>query len=440
MIIYILKIKTMLIIINIIQLVICFYFFWTKFFRSKEWEGIYIFPFLLFTFYILIPFFIFIIVYNFYNIFLFLNSTYTSLWLFIILCLLIYKNKELISTTYQHFNESFHDFFICWGFFNLILLRANRYFLKTEESFYLVIVSFILSVFIYNDLNKITNAIKETKIFNYTVYVHLHLKNFLFGLWYEYLNCMSRSNIYNSIMTTLGLSCIFFLYTYRFLLHHDFGVFPFIFLLLFSVLNMIENKIIFNKKNIEHYFEKENQLYLYQIKNALGIDNNILNTKQELFYIQKRFMFKKLYNMGKQGAKNVPNNIKEIHETASPFITTVAGMAGITLAKIEYDNMVINLKMLEHNIEQEEREAIKLKIDSEKTMQSVHVNNLDVLQKEKVQLSTEFRKCKLSSECNEKNEAFLKSVIEESNKRIKQEEVLITKYQEKIKELIDKKK
>jgi len=203
----------------------------------------------------------------------------------------------------QQYQLIYFDYFLINSLISLVIFKINK--ITFQISFIYLFIGILLFVIIFkNYLLLIGNKIKDTYFFNFILFSDLLIKEFIYSCIFTFIESMTFDKSKKLYIFLFFFSFSYFITTFLFYVGMHYNLIFFIFLLLISILNLIENQYIFTQKNID-----ENQLENLNFKNIqtiLNIKNTKFNKNQNLFYIQKRYMhYETLRKFAKEHALTV---------------------------------------------------------------------------------------------------------------------------------------
>lgn len=295
-----------------------------------------------------------------------------------------------ISTKLKNINEIYIDYILCITFLNLIILKLNQIFFKIPY-IYLYPIILLISILFINQWFLITDKIKNTYLFNWSLYTFLIFKNGIYGLIFEYFNYVEQEKYTNLLVFLTGFVLSSWFLNILFLILNNFynlSILIFFILLIINIFNLIEKKIIFNNKNLNN----DQKIDYILVKNILKIENQKFNKNKSLFYIQKRYMhFNEIKNLIKKHGVTVITSA-----TAGSLFT---GYLQHSSVQVQKDQLEIQKEQFNFQKELElkkfEEEKLKEKESFQKWREELDLKKLKTKQKSLNEIDQKIEKYQL---------------------------------------------
>lgn len=323
----------------------------------------------------------------------------------------------------------FSEYSIIYMFAYILLSRLNFIFNLKCSLIFICFISIFITIFFKNFLIKISEKLKNTLFFNFLLFYHLIIKNYIYQIFFEFFQLFENYQYKKFVYFLLGFNIALYFVTffnYMFSYHQNLFL---VLLLLNTLLHYIQNQFIFNLENIQNIFkQKEFELDYNYIQKILGITNNsnFLKKNKKLIYIQKRYVvsdkakqkvidniFVSIGSLGLGGALGMAGVLSTIKVNESTVET------GKENLKINAERLALEKERLAFEKRQEEIKAAlekdknaieKFKADLEKDKNAIEKSKVD-LEKDK-ELHQFFKDLK---EKNEKDNFILNQKIKEHN-------------------------
>lgn len=295
-----------------------------------------------------------------------------------------------ISTKLKNINEIYIDYILCITFLNLIILKLNQIFFKIPY-IYLYPIILLISILFINQWFLITDKIKNTYLFNWSLYTFLIFKNGIYGLIFEYFNYVEQEKYTNLLVFLTGFVLSSWFLNILFLIlnnSYNLSILIFFILLIINIFNLIEKKIIFNNKNLNN----DQKIDYILVKNILKIENQKFNKNKSLFYIQKRYMhFNEIKNLIKKHGVTVITSA-----TAGSLFT---GYLQHSSVQVQKDQLEIQKEQFNFQKELElkkfEEEKLKEKESFQKWREELDLKKLKTKQKSLNEIDQKIEKYQL---------------------------------------------
>ncbi len=255
----------------------------------------------------------------------------------------------------------FSEYLTVYMFIYIFLSRLNFIFNLKYSLTFICFISIFFTIFFKNFLVKISEKLKNTLFFNFLLFYHLTIKNYIYQILFEFFqkfeNYPYRKVAYFLLGFNISLYPIIF-FNYMFNYHQNLLL---ILLLLNTLLHYIQSQFIFNFENIQNIFkQKEFELDYNFIQKMLKIENNnSFNENKKFTYIQKRYI---ISNKAKQ--KFVDNIFLSL---SSLGLGTLLGAVGvISTMKTNESNVKTNEENIRINEENAKINAENVRINSKR--------------------------------------------------------------------------
>lgn len=269
------------------------------------------------------------------------------------------EKLQNISTKLKNFNEVYIDYILCITFLNVILLKSNQILFQIP-SIYLYPTIIFISILFINQWFIVTNKIKNTYVFNWCLYYFLILKNSIYGITFEYFDYVEHEKYQKLIVFLTGFVLSSWTLNIIFLIlnnSYNLSILLFIFLLIFNIFNLIENKLIFTVENLN---QKDQQIDYKIVKGFLKINNLTFDKNKSLYYMQKRYIhFNEIKNLIKKHGITVITSA-----TAGSLFTGYLQVSSVQVQKeqLEVQKDQFNFQK---NLETKKLEQEKIKLEHE---------------------------------------------------------------------------